>query len=333
MSTRSSVIVVGGGVLGLAAGAELAAGGHPVTVIDAGGVNASRIAAGMIAPAMECLLDPVARPHAALLRRARDVWPAFAARHGLSLQPATTQWISPDAADRAAQLQALGFVAEASGEGLTTHEDWRIEAGPALDRLCGGLTRIKDLATSVAHVDGRWTVGLASGRAVDGDVLVVATGVEPALPGLPPAVAARLAAITPVRGQIARLVQAGDGPVRRAPGVYVAPGAGGDRLGATMETGRRDLKPEPEALVPLITMAEAAFGALPEIARIDVGVRGASPDGLPMVGASGTPGLFLAVAPRRNGWLLAPLAAAILAAAVEGRPLPADAAALDPARF
>lgn len=333
MSTRSSVIVVGGGVLGLAVAAELAVGGHPVTVIDAGGVNASRIAAGMIAPAMESLLDPVARPHAALLRRARDLWPAFAARHGLAPEPTTTRWISPDAADRAAQLQALGFTAEVSGEALTTEEDWRIDAGPALDRLGAGLTRVEGRATSVRHAEGRWTVSLARGDGIEGDVLVLATGVEAALPGLPPEAAARLAAIIPIRGQIARLARSGQGPVQRAPGVYVTPGAGGDRLGATMEVGRRDLTPEPEALTPLMTTARAAFGDLPEIARIDVGVRGASPDGLPLVGAGGAPGLFLALAPRRNGWLLAPLAAAIVAAAVEGRALPQDGAALDPARF
>jgi len=333
VSTRSSVIVVGGGVLGLAAAADLAAAGHAVTVIDEGGLSASRVAAGMIAPAMESLLDPVARPHAALLRRARDLWPAFAARHGLALHRTTTVWFSPDAADRAAQLQGLGFAAEASGGQLTTDEDWRIDAGPALDRLGADLTRIEDRATSVSHDDGRWTVNLASGGRVESDVLVLATGVEPTLPGLPPTVAARLAVMTPIRGQIARLAQAGDGPVRRAPGVYVAPGAGGDRLGATMEAGRRDLTPEPEALAPLIDAARAAFGDLPEIARIDVGLRGASPDGLPLVGAGGAPGLFLALAPRRNGWLLAPLAAAILTAAVQGRPLPDDAAAFDPGRF
>lgn len=333
MSTRSSVIVVGGGVLGLAAAADLAAAGHAVTVIDDGGPSASRVAAGMIAPAMESLLDPVARPHAALLRRARDLWPAFAARHGLALQRTTTVWFSPDAVDRAAQLQGLGFAAEASGEQLSTDEDWRIDAAPALDRLAAGVTRIESKATSVSREAGGWSVTLARGGAVSGEVLILATGVAPAMPGLPPAAAARLAVITSIRGQIARLAQAGDGPVRRAPGVYVAPGAGGDRLGATMEAGRRDLTPEPEALAPLIATARAAFGDLAQVARIDVGLRGASPDGLPLIGGAGAPGLFLALAPRRNGWLLAPLAAAILTAAVEDRPLPDDAPAFDPARF
>ena len=42
------VIVIGAGVLGLASAAELSARGLSVIVIDAGGPNASSVAAGMI---------------------------------------------------------------------------------------------------------------------------------------------------------------------------------------------------------------------------------------------------------------------------------------------
>jgi glycine oxidase len=61
-------------------------------------------------------------------------------------------------------------------------------------------------------------------------------------------------------------------------------------------------------------------------------VRGASPDSLPMAGRVGE-GLHLALAPRRNGWLLGPLAALAVADAVEQRPPHPLAAALDPLRF
>ena len=46
------ILVVGAGVLGLCTAAELARRGHAVTVVDPGGLNASAVAAGMIAPAM-----------------------------------------------------------------------------------------------------------------------------------------------------------------------------------------------------------------------------------------------------------------------------------------
>jgi glycine oxidase len=52
-----------------------------------------------------------------------------------------------------------------------------------------------------------------------------------------------------------------------------------------------------------------------------------------MAGSSGAAGLFLALAPRRNGWLLGPLVGRTVADAVEGRAPGADARALDPLRF
>ena len=64
-----------------------------------------------------------------------------------------------------------------------------------------------------------------------------------------------------------------------------------------------------------------------------VGIRGATAVGLPLAGPSGHPGLHLALAPRRNGWLMGPLVAGITADGIEGGPPVADAAALDPLRF
>ena len=77
----------------------------------------------------------------------------------------------------------------------------------------------------------------------------------------------------------------------------------------------------------------ALLGAQGEAGATRVGVRGAVADGLPLAGASAQPGLFLALAPRRNGWLLGPMVARIVADGIEGRPPMADAAALDPLRF
>jgi glycine oxidase len=60
--------------------------------------------------------------------------------------------------------------------------------------------------------------------------------------------------------------------------------------------------------------------------------RGATPDGLPLVGPV-APGLAVALAPRRNGWLLAPLVGRLIAAYAAGADPGPHAAALDPLRF
>ncbi|HAJ04051.1 MAG TPA: FAD-dependent oxidoreductase, partial [Brevundimonas sp.] len=58
MTSSCDIAVIGAGVLGLSVAADLRARGRNVCVIDPGGANASSVAAGMIAPAMESLLDP-----------------------------------------------------------------------------------------------------------------------------------------------------------------------------------------------------------------------------------------------------------------------------------
>ena len=107
-------------------------------------------------------------------------------------------------------------------------------------------------------------------------------------------------------------------------------------IGATMEPGRRDTAPDAETSKRLTEAAWRVLGRSPEPLEIDwrAGVRGASADGLPLAGAApGEQGLFMALAPRRNGWLLGPLVGAVVADAIEGRAALTDARTLDPGRF
>jgi len=129
------VIVIGAGVLGLCTAAELAGRGHAVTVIDPGGPNASSVAAGMLAPALESLLEDLTPEQAGLLKRARDLWPAFAETHGLTLHREGAEWRGPDAASAMARVRELGFEARATRSGLITPDDWRIEPGAALTEI------------------------------------------------------------------------------------------------------------------------------------------------------------------------------------------------------
>ena len=335
MASSPDAIVIGAGVLGLCTAAELGARGHAVTVIDPGGLNASAIAAGMIAPALESLLDDAGLERAALMKRARDLWPAFAEAHGLRLHREGAVWRGPDPAAAIARLKALGFAASPVPGGLTTPDDWRVEVSIALKALArsAGVTFVRGRVARLSGDARRWRVEADDGRVWFSPTVVLATGAEAAVAGLPDRVAVTVAAITPIRGQLTFVTMPPPPRVVRGPGIYVAPGEGGAVVGATMEPGRRDLDPDPAEATRQVAAGLALLETAGEAGATRVGVRGASTDGLPLAGPSGEPGLHLALAPRRNGWMLGPLVAAIVADGIEGRPPGADAAALDPLRF
>ena len=335
MASSPDVIVIGAGVLGLCAAAELAGRGHAVTVIDPGGVNASAVAAGMIAPAMESLIESLSEDAAARLTRARDLWPAFAKANALTLRREGAEWRGPNAHEAMARLKALGFATEQRPEGVFTPDDWRIDAGSALTALARtpGVALVRGKVARLTGEARRWRVEAEDGRVWFTPTVVLATGVAAAIEGLPNSVAALVEAITPIKGQLMVVPGVLTPHVVRSPEVYVAPCEGGVLVGATMQIGERDLTPDPQAGEGHLASGQALLGVATAAGATRVGVRGASADGLPLAGPSGEPGLHLALAPRRNGWLLGPLVAYVVADGIEGvTPLP-DAAAFDPLRF
>ncbi|WEK58768.1 MAG: FAD-dependent oxidoreductase [Candidatus Brevundimonas phytovorans] len=315
------ILVVGAGVLGLCAAAELTRRGHAVTVVDPGGLNASGVAAGMIAPAMESAVDDLSPDHAELLRRARDTWADFALATGVRLNRDLAEWRGGNVEVLAARLAALGFAHEYDRETarLTTHEDWKVEPAQALAALGRGVRIIEGRATGLTRLDARWRVETTAGP-VETDQVVLATGAGAGLDGLSEAVAGLLALITPIRGQIGLVNERLTDHVLRGPGAYIAPMGEGCVIGATMEPGERSLTPDPERCARMLAAAWAVLDKAARPLEIEwrAGVRGATPDGLPMAGAVGQ-GLHLALGPRRNGWLLGPLVAGVVVDEVEGR--------------
>lgn len=334
MSDGPTVVIAGAGVLGLTTALALADAGCSVTVCDPGGPNASYVAAGMIAPVFEAVLDPAARAHFDLLLSARDLWPALAQRTGIALDRCgavavgTDRWLE----DVVTGFRALGVTStEISGDtavaltpglamdgprAVMTRDDWHLDAPLSLEALRNAAS-----AAGVTFERGRVREGHPA------DLLVLATG------GEPNALAPELARLTPIKGQIVRIAAPTSGAVIRGDGVYVTPGAA-TAFGATMEPGHSDTTVEAAQTRPLL---EAGLRLFPGLAGLPVeasaGVRAATPDGLPMVGPSARPGILLAVGARRNGWLLAPLVSQIITAHVTGRDPAPYAARLDPARF
>lgn len=315
------IVVIGAGVLGLCTAAELVQRGHAVTVVDPGGLNASAVAAGMIAPAMESAVDDLSPEHAALLRRARDAWSEFAVATGVKLDRDWAEWRGGNVEGLAAQLARLGFEHAYDREAgrLTTHEDWKVEPAQALVAMGQGVRLLQGRATAVSRLGSRWRVETTAGP-VEADQVVLATGAATALDGLPEAAAHLTAMIMPIRGQIGRVSERLVDHVVRGPGAYIAPMGEGSVIGATMEAGERSLKPDPDRCAQMLDAAWAVLGQAPRPLDIEwrAGVRGATPDDLPMAGRVGQ-GLHLALGPRRNGWLLGPLVASVVADEVEGR--------------
>jgi len=321
------VVVAGAGVTGLSVALALARRGARVTVHDPAplGDNASGVAAGMLAPAFEAVLDPLSATHFELLKTARDLWPDFApveisregalfVSDGQTVQGVATRLDQIGATYRAAsqELDGLGGISS----GVFTEEDWRLEPLAGLQVL-----RAQAQAAGVVFSD----------EPVEGPLdgpLVLATGAAPGF-------TAEQAHLTPIKGQIIRLDGGPtSGPVIRGEGAYVCPSPNGAVVGATMEAGAADRIVDEGRVKALRDAAEAVVPALAGVTgRAQAAVRAGTPDGLPLVGWSTAPNVFLTVGVRRNGWLLAPLVAQITAAYLAGEDPGPFAAQLNARRF
>ena len=350
------VVVIGAGALGSVLAFMLQAGGARVVLVDpaALGDNASGVAAGMLAPAFETILEPGSADDLELLLAAREAWVALASRldapNGRIVR-CGAMWVADEAsqADMLGRLSALGLDAEPLGAvaaeraspglraphgAIRTSEDWRLEPMAALQALRTALLATGgEVSTEAARTVSGRAVGLADGTELAVDAVILATGMPPA--GLPDA-PRELEVLAPIKGQIVRFPGAGPlgGPILRAPGVYIAPCGTGAVVGATMEAGVADRRVDPAVVERL---RASAIALLPHLAAASAsgaaGVRASAPDGLPLVGPSSVAGVWLAMGARRNGWLLAPLIADGLIAQLAGAPPGAWTPRFDPQRF
>jgi len=156
----------------------------------------------------------------------------------------------------------------------------------------------------------------------------------------------------PVKGQTLRLDAGPDlaldhvvrGVVQGRP-VYVvprSPAADGPRaghrevvVGATTEENPDDRRATAGGVFALLRDARALLPGIDEAALVDVTPRArpATPDNLPLLGATPVPGLHVAAGHGRNGILLAPFTAEVVVAGITGAALPPDVAAVvGPAR-
>ena len=321
MSPSPDVLIFGAGVIGLSLALELRGRGHRVMLTEPGWATgsvrgqASTAAAGMLAAE-----DPHNPPELLPLSRfSRSCYPDFLARiealsgQAVPLQTHVTQQTMPDgevrrlaehSLDPRQLVPALRAAVEQSGATFTElpgeHDDSSLSAG------------------RIVYTTGAW-----GGR------------------NLP---------LTPRKGQMLRVRLPHDlalEEVYRAEHVYVVPRTQGPQagtalIGATVEDAGFDTATEPQALTKLRALGATlvpALAAEEQAPAVEAwaGLRPATPDGLPLLGpwpaADRQQSAFVAAGHFRNGILLAPATAQVMADLLEDRQPTVNLSAFTPARF
>jgi glycine oxidase len=360
-SESFDVAVVGGGAIGLACAWRAQQRGARVVVIDAGEPGAWHVAAGMLAPVSEAefgerellalgmesarryadfcaeLDDPGYRATGTMVvardrdeAEALDRLAAFRSELGLPverLRPSQARRLEP------ALAPTIRLALDIEG-------DHAIDPRKLVAALARAVTgeqrrgRVRGLLLEGSRVTG---VRLADGETISAGSVVVAAGVHVANLEMPDH--ARVP-VRPVKGQVLRLRDPrGPGLVERTirgeSAYFVPRGDGHYVLGATMEERGWDTNPTAGGIYELLRdMSELVPGVFElDIEELLAGLRPATPDNLPAIGLGALDGLIWATGHYRNGILLTPVTADLVAAALAGEPVPDFAAAADPRRF
>lgn len=348
MAKTAQVVVVGAGIIGCAVAYELARRGARVRVVDrrAVGQGATQASAGVLAPFLSA---HEGRPLVELGARSLAMFDEFVARvvedsgapvqyaRGGTLEVALTdaamsrlQTTAKACATHAVRCDLLGAadvrrvekqLSDRVAGGLLVHSHGfvgAVELASALQRAAGAYGVTFTSSTAAARVTrrrGGLRVELA-GDSITCDRVVLAAG---SWSGQVEVDGAPATPVRPVRGQILHL----GWPASRLSRViwsaecYLVPWSDGSVLaGATIEDVGFDERATVNGVQHLLAMTREI---VPEAGAawfraVRVGLRPGTPDELPVVGPSTSlPGLVYATGHYRNGILLAPLTAEIVA--------------------
>jgi glycine oxidase len=369
MTRPSDIIVIGAGVVGCAIADELARRGASVEIVDERpvGMGATQASAGVLAPYIEARDG---HPLLELTVRSLELYEEFVSRlttdTGIAVAYRRTGTLDVAADD--AEWQVLRAVAEflkqrgvpallldgdaARSEephlganavgGLLIEQHGFVAAGELTRALVASARRRGAQLIEQSHVrrvlrQGDDLVVETDRGTLTGDAVVVAAGswsCEIDVDGI----AARVP-VRPVRGQLLYLAWTGT-PLRRVTWsrrCYLVPWDDGTvLLGATMEDVGFD---ERVTVAGVRDLLEAACEMIPHawtagFRGARVGLRPGTPDDLPVIGLSkSVPNLVYATGHYRNGILLAPLTAQLVADALLDRRVDAALKPVSPARF
>lgn len=341
------IVIVGGGIVGLSLGWQLARRGRSVEILerDRAGRGASWVAAGMLAPGAEAGFE-----EEDLLRLTEA---------SLRLYPQCIQELEEDsgrkvAMDRSGSLM-IGLNRD-DVERLRRLMRFRERVGLAAEWLDGAVAREREPLLSPRTCAAVWmpgdaqvnnramvealirgvksrggkiheetpvrSISIRNGRVrgvrageemMEAETVVVAAGCwSRDIAGIPTAIAP---AVRPVKGQILTLRMSDACRPKhavRAPDVYLAPKDDGRLMvGATSEEMGFDTLPTAGPIMKLLQRAWEAMPAIYELhlEEIQVGLRPGSRDHAPLLGGTDVQGLFYATGHYRHGILLTPITA------------------------
>lgn len=346
------VIIIGGGLIGLSLSIELRKYNASVLLVERGepGREASSAAAGMLADSevlspLRAMAEASARMYAEFVHELEDEsGTRFDSRNArCDLRGEGTLYLSPDGGEqsrdvlsrhqiadvepalRAYQGKAI-YLKECSVDpqaltmaalGAAKHRGVDISSGSPVTEVLLSQGRVSGIRAARASFSARAVVNCAGAWAGQIAPLHFPT--------------------RPVRGQILTVV---GGPalrhVIRSREVYLVPRTSGRLLiGSTLEEAGFDKRTDPDAIRKLHHAAINLAPDLDQARMIEVwaGLRPGTPDNLPILGETSIPGYFAAAGHFRDGILLAPITARLMAQLLTGRKPDLDISAFSISRF
>ncbi|MGA8763194.1 MAG: glycine oxidase ThiO [Candidatus Sulfotelmatobacter sp.] len=348
------VIIVGGGIIGLSLAIVLRKRGASVLVVDRGepGREASHAAGGMLA---DCMLETSA-PLQTLATASSQMYPEFV--HELQ-----------DESGLNADLRNSGTILFLPREDIHDHEEFTnanplpaplSELEPAIadpkfpaiylkERsvdpralTAAALKAAKHRGIDFSSADPVTAVNLAEGKAT-GVTTTKTTFHAPRVVNCAGAWSGQIRPLAfptrPVKGQMLSLAAPSRTLLKhvvRSPEVYLIPRTDGRIIvGTTLEEAGFDKRTDPATIQRL---HRAAIALVPELRNAKIledwaGLRPGTPDVLPILGATATPGYYVATGHFRDGILLAPITALVMADLITGAKCEYDLTPFSPARF
>ena len=347
--SASPIAIIGAGVCGLGIGWRLAQAGRVVTVVDRAkaGQGASWAAAGMLAPQVEA--EPGEEALLPLLLESRDMWEGFAAElestsgvevgyraegtlvvaldrddreklkfrfdYLMGLGGLSLEWLSGAEARRREPHLARGITGAIASPLDHQVDNRKVVKALRAAFLAAGGTLIEDRPVEELLHDGARVAGIRlADRTIAAETVVLAAGAwSRNIAGVPEAARPP---VRPVKGQMLALQMDPLAPLTEhviwGPDCYLVPrGDGRLVVGATVEEMGFDTSLTGGGMFELL---RAAWETLPGIYDLPLveswaGLRPASRDDAPILGATALDGLILATGHHRNGILLTPITA------------------------